>query len=100
MSSATSSPSNASASEPKLPVFPPGFGAYVRWQALNVSLDARALISLAGLFAAIVCLGLYHTTRRPVFAALAHTGAWLNLLNLIPVWILDGGRAVHALSQL
>lgn len=40
------------------PVLLPGFGAYVRWQALNVSLDARALISLAGplagLFAAIV----------------------------------------------
>ena len=38
--------------------------------------------------------------QRSVFAALAHTGAWLNLLNLIPVWILDGGQATNALSRL
>jgi len=45
-------------------------------------------------------MGLYMYTQRPVFAALAHAGAWLNLLNLIPVWSLDGGQAAHALSRL
>jgi Zn-dependent protease len=87
-----------------LPVFVPGFGAFVRWQGLDVSLAVRAEIALAGplagLFAAAICLVLFVTTQRPVFAALAHTGAWLNLLNLIPVWILDGGQATHALSRL
>jgi len=87
-----------------LPVFLPGFGAYVRWQGFNISIDRRAEIALAGplfgLFAAAGCMGLYMYTQRPVFAALAHAGAWLNLLNLIPVWMLDGGQAAHALSRL
>jgi Zn-dependent protease len=87
-----------------LPVFLPGFGAYVRWQGFNISLPARAEIALAGplagLLAACVCMALYVATQRPVFAALAHTGAWLNLLNLIPVWVLDGGQATNALSRL
>src|SRR5207302_2169731 len=33
-------------------------------------------------------------------AALARAGAWLNALNLIPIWILDGGSAALALSKL
>src|SRR5882757_7653334 len=35
----------------------------------------------------------------PVWAALARAGAVLNLLNLVPVWILDGGQAALALSK-
>jgi Zn-dependent protease len=27
-------------------------------------------------------------------------GAWLNVLNLIPVWILDGGQAVLVLNKM
>jgi Zn-dependent protease len=87
-----------------LPVFLPGFGAFVRWQGFDIGLADRAGIALAGplagLLAAAVCMALYVATQRPVFAALAHTGAWLNLLNLIPVWVLDGGQATHALSRL
>ena len=45
-------------------------------------------------------MGIYGYTRMPVFAALAHAGAWLNLVNLVPVWMLDGGQAAHALSKL
>jgi len=86
-----------------LPVFLPGFGAYVRWQGLDVPLASRAAIALAGPFAGLLtaaaCLVVYNQAHRPVFAALAHTGAWLNLLNLIPVWILDGGQAAYALSR-
>ena len=87
-----------------LPVFLPGFGAFVRWQGMDISLDIRAEIALAGplagLLAAATCMGLYLATQRPVFAALAHAGAWLNLLNLTPVWILDGSKAADALSRL
>lgn len=86
-----------------LPVFLPGFGAYVRWQGFDISIETRAEIALAGpffgLLAAGACLGIYQYTRMPVFAALAHAGAWLNLINLIPVWMLDGGQAAHALSR-
>jgi Zn-dependent protease len=87
-----------------LPVFLPGFGAYVRWQGFEISLAERAEIALAGplagFLAAIACMALYVATRKPVFAALAHTGAWLNLLNLIPVWMLDGGQAAYAVNRL
>jgi Zn-dependent protease len=38
-------------------------------------------------------------TGEQIWAALAHTGAWLNALNLIPVWALDGGQAAGVLGQ-
>jgi Zn-dependent protease len=86
-----------------MPVFLPGMGAYVRWQALGVPLETRAAISLAGplagWFAAAVCALLWFQTHDGIWAALAQVGAWLNLVNLIPVAILDGGHAALALSK-
>ncbi len=86
-----------------MPVFLPGLGAYVRWEALGVSIKTRSEVSLAGplagLFAAVVCGLLWWQTKNPVWGSLARVGAVLNLLNLIPVWILDGGQAVLALSR-
>jgi Zn-dependent protease len=87
----------------EMPVFLPGLGAYVRWQALGVPLETRAAISLAGplagFLASVACAALWWQTRDPLWAALARVGAVLNLLNLIPVWMLDGGQAVLALSK-
>ena len=87
----------------EMPVFLPGLGAYVRWQALGVSLETRAEVSLAGplagFFTALACAVLWWQTGNPLWAALARVGAALNLLNLIPVWVLDGGQAVLALSK-
>ena len=87
-----------------MPVFLPGLGAYVRWQAMGVPLETRAAISLAGPLAgfltAVACAVLWWQTGNPLWAALARAGAVLNLLNLIPVWILDGGQAVLALSKM
>jgi len=37
-------------------------------------------------------------TGNPIFRALAYTGFFLNLFNLMPVGFLDGGRIVTALS--
>ena len=86
-----------------MPVFLPGFGAYVRWQALGVSLETRAGVSLAGplagLLAGVGCLFLWWRTGDPIWAALTRAGIWLNLMNLIPVWILDGGQATNALDR-
>jgi Zn-dependent protease len=88
----------------EMPVFLPGFGAYVRWQALGVSLETRAAVSLAGplagFLAAVACAVLWWQTGNPLWAALARAGAFLNLLNLIPVWMLDGGQAARALSKM
>ena len=88
----------------EMPVFLPGLGAYVKWQAMGISAEVRALVSLAGpaagLIATLIAAGLFWHTGNPLWAALAHTGAWLNLLNLIPVWILDGVGAVQPLNKI
>ena len=88
----------------ELPVFLPGFGAYVKWQGMGVSLETRSLIALAGpmagLLSSAACLAMHAQTHSELWLALARSGAWLNLLNLIPVWILDGGQAVQALSRI
>lgn len=87
-----------------MPVFLPGLGAYVKWQAMGVSLETRAAISLAGplagWFGAAICGLLWYLTGNHIWAALAGTSAWLNVVNLVPVFILDGGQAVLALSKI
>jgi Zn-dependent protease len=87
-----------------MPMFLPGLGAYVKWNALGVSLETRSAISLAGpcagALAAGICALLWFQTGYGLWAALARTGAWFNALNLIPLWIFDGNSAANALSKL
>ncbi|MFT5905391.1 MAG: Zn-dependent protease [Cryomorphaceae bacterium] len=52
----------------------------------------------AGGLAALACHGIYLYTGNPFFAALAYTGYFLNLFNLMPTEFLDGGRMFTALS--
>ena len=90
-----------------LPVFLPGLGAYVRWYSMGISLEDLSSIALAGpffgLLVSVVCgavalispAGLTHD----LFSALAHVSAWLNVLNLIPVFGLDGAQATYALDR-
>jgi len=86
-----------------MPVFLPGLGAYVRWTALGVSARTRAFVSLAGPLAgcigAAVCALLWMTRGDSLWIGLASLSALLNVLNLIPVWVLDGGQAVKALNR-
>jgi Zn-dependent protease len=86
-----------------MPVFLPGLGAYVRWNALGVSTETRSFVSLAGPLAgcigAAVCALVGMNTGESLWIGLASLTAILNLLNLIPVWILDGGRAILALDK-
>jgi Zn-dependent protease len=86
-----------------MPVFLPGLGAYVRWAALGVSTQTRAFVSLAGPLAgcigAAVCALLWMQTGDALWAGLASLSALLNVLNLIPVWVLDGGQAIAALDK-
>lgn len=86
----------------EMPMFLPGLGAFVKWNSLGVTRRQIAEVSLAGplagLVAAVACELLYVYTGAPIWAALARTGAVLNLLNLIPVWVLDGGQAATALG--
>lgn len=86
-----------------MPIFLPGIGAYVRWQAMGVSMATRAAVSLAGplagLLAAVACGAIWWQTHDPYWLTLARVGAALNLLNLTPVWGLDGGHAALALDK-
>jgi Zn-dependent protease len=85
------------------PVFIPGVGAFVRWQGANVAPEVRARIALAGpLFgfgAAVASYFIYTATGAGVWLAVAHVGAFINVLNLIPVFIFDGGSAFIALGR-
>jgi len=91
-----------------LPVFLPGLGAYVRWYAMGISLEDLSGIALAGPFFGLLVGVACGVTARllhesPVtgglFSALAHVTAWLNLLNLIPIFGLDGAQATYALDR-
>lgn len=86
-----------------LPMFIPGFGAYVRWTAAGVTADARALVSLAGPLAgalgAAFCGWVWLQTHERLWLALASFSAFINLMNLIPVWRLDGGQAMGAIDR-
>lgn len=87
----------------EMPVFLPGLGAYVRWAALGVTAQTRAFVSLAGPLAgwvgAAFCVWMWHKTGVALWAGLASITATLNVLNLIPIWVLDGGQAIVALNK-
>lgn len=86
------------------PMFVPGLGAFIRLGAGRLAPHEDARIGLAGptwgLGAAAVALAAGHLGAGPMYLAVAHTGAWLNLFNLLPVWQLDGNRGFAALSRL
>ncbi len=85
------------------PVFIPGLGAYVRWEGANVDPVIRNRISLAGplfgLFAALCSYLIFNATGNGIWLAVAHTGAFINLFNLIPIFMFDGGSAFLALGR-
>ena len=84
------------------PLFIPFMGAFVGMKQLPDNAAAEARVGLAGpVLGSIGCLiplGLYEATGYDFWKALAFTGFFLNLFNLLPVLPLDGGRAMAALS--
>ncbi len=87
----------------ELPMFLPGLGAYVKWNGANVDVGIRAMISLAGplfgFFSGVIAYGIFLWTHQGVWLAVAQFAGWLNLINLIPVSLLDGGAAMTALGR-
>jgi Zn-dependent protease len=87
-----------------LPMFVPGMGAYVRWYNTGVSREDLAGIALAGplfgLTTALVFLAMWFAWHLQIFVVLAYVTAWLNVVNLIPVFIFDGAPATYALSRM
>ena len=78
---------------PKLPVFIPFLGAYVQytrghpWQTVRVAIAGPIL----GGAAAAVCLAIAQSNGSALMYALAYSGFFLNLLNMVPIGIFDGG---------
>jgi Zn-dependent protease len=90
---------------PSLPVFVPFLGAYVAIkEAPGLDPFRRVLIALAGPFAGgLGTLAVWATAEstdtRWLFG-LAYTSFFLNLINLVPVSILDGGQTWSAIKEL
>jgi Zn-dependent protease len=88
---------------PKAPLFIPGVGAFVTMREKPSSLAQEASIGLAGplwgLGSCTALLIVLHFTGHGLVRALVHTGAWINLFNLTPVWQLDGSRGFKAVSK-
>jgi Zn-dependent protease len=85
------------------PMFIPFLGAFVRLKQYpaNVIQDARVGLAgpIWGFGAAVFAWLCAVVTGLPIWYAIAHTGAWINLFNLIPIWQLDGGRGFRALTR-
>ena len=85
------------------PTFIPFLGAFVRMKQHPISPFEDARVGLAGPIwgtaAAIALFAAYFATGAGVLGAIAHFAAWLNLFNLLPVWQLDGGRGMRALTR-
>ena len=85
------------------PMFIPFFGAIVRMRQYphNVGEDARVGLAgpIWGLGSAVAAWLAAIITGLPIWYAIAHTAAWLNLFNLLPIWQLDGGRGFRALTR-
>jgi Zn-dependent protease len=78
---------------PKLPVFVPFLGAYVKYTRGNPWQTARVAIAgpIFGGLAALVCYVIGKAQGSDLMLALAYFGFFLNLFNLVPVGIFDGG---------
>ena len=85
------------------PMFIPGMGAFVSLYGspANVAEDARIGLAgpLWGAGAALVALAMAVAYPASAWVAIARTTAYINLFNLTPVWMLDGGRGFRALDQ-
>jgi Zn-dependent protease len=84
------------------PLFVPFMGAVVWAKSLGGNALAEARVGLAGpvlgTIGAAACLPIAWATGSDLWTALAFTGFFLNLFNLLPVVPLDGGRAMAAMA--
>ena len=78
---------------PKLPVFIPFLAAYVQYTRGNPWQTARVALAgpIVGGLASLVCFLIGQSQDSDLFRALGYTGFFLNLINMLPVSILDGG---------
>lgn len=84
------------------PTFIPFLGAVISARSLGDNALAEARVGLAGpilgSLGSALCIVVWHATGADIWRALAFTGFFLNLFNLLPVVPLDGGRAMAAMA--
>jgi Zn-dependent protease len=84
------------------PMFIPFLGAVISAKSLGENATAEARVGLAGpilgSLGAALCIVIWQLTGSDIWRALAFTGLFLNLFNLLPVVPLDGGRAMAAMA--
>jgi len=85
------------------PVFIPFMGAFIALKEAPRNAWMEACVGIGGpmlgTLGALACNSLGEIFDAPVFIALGWFGYFLNLFNLTPVGMLDGGRIVTALSR-
>jgi len=88
--------------EASAPVFIPFVGAVIAIKSLGKDAAAEARVGLAGPIlgtaGTLIPLAVWLATGSDLWRALAYVGFFINLINLMPVLPLDGGRAMAVLG--
>lgn len=90
--------------EASAPIFIPFLGAVIAAKSLGKDAAAEARVGLAGpilgTIGTLIPLAVWLATGSDLWRALAYIGFFINLINLMPVLPLDGGRAMAVLGPL
>ena len=85
-----------------LPTFIPFVGAWIQLKDMPHDAETEAYVGIAGPLlgtaGALACFYLSRSTGSTLLLALAYSGCFLNLFNLIPLAPFDGGRVTAAIS--
>jgi Zn-dependent protease len=85
------------------PMFIPFLGALITMKRHPKDAATEAYIGIGGPIwgtaGALACYAIGWWSGHPIWFALAYTGFFLNLINLLPIHPLDGGRIVVAVSR-
>lgn len=88
--------------EASAPVFIPFVGAVIAVKSLGKDAAAEARVGLAGPIlgtaGTLIPLAVWLATGSDLWRALTYVGFFINLINLLPVLPLDGGRAMAVLG--
>jgi Zn-dependent protease len=90
--------------EASAPIFIPFVGAVIAVESLGRDAAAEARVGLAGpilgTVGTLIPLAIWLATGSDLWRALAYVGFFINLINLLPVLPLDGGRAMAVLGPM
>jgi len=90
--------------EASAPVFIPFVGAVIAAKSMGEDAAAEARVGLAGpilgTVGTLIPLAIWLATGSDLWRALAYIGFFINLINLLPVLPLDGGRAMAVLGPM